>query len=145
MLLKRAVESRYRETVASRRVTVVTGPRQSGKTTLVQSQLAGTGTFRTLDDRGVLDAALADPSGFVTLGQRPLVIDEIQRGGDALVGNNGNVDRRDTIRVFSRSVGLGPVPSPPQVALWRDPSIATSERSRPLMQSLACRDRKSVV
>jgi predicted AAA+ superfamily ATPase len=85
MLLKRAVENRYRETVASRRVTVVTGPRQSGKTTLVRSQLAGTGTFRTLDDRGVLDAALADPSGFVTLGQRPLVIDEIQRGGEALV------------------------------------------------------------
>jgi predicted AAA+ superfamily ATPase len=85
MLLKRAVENRYRETVASRRVTVVTGPRQSGKTTLVRSQLAGTGTFRTLDDRGVLDAALADPAGFVTLGQRPLVIDEIQRGGEALV------------------------------------------------------------
>jgi predicted AAA+ superfamily ATPase len=85
MLLKRAVENRYRETVASRRVTVVTGPRQSGKTTLVRSQLAGAGTFRTLDDRGVLDAALADPAGFVTLGQRPLVIDEIQRGGEALV------------------------------------------------------------
>jgi predicted AAA+ superfamily ATPase len=85
MLLKRAVENRYCETVASRRVAVVTGPRQSGKTTLVRSQLAGTGTFRTLDDQGVLDAALADPSGFVTLGQRPLVIDEIQRGGDALV------------------------------------------------------------
>jgi predicted AAA+ superfamily ATPase len=85
MPLKRAVENRYRETVASRRVTVVTGPRQSGKTTLVRSQLTGTGTFRTLDDRGVLDAALADPAGFVTLGQRPLVIDEIQRGGEALV------------------------------------------------------------
>jgi predicted AAA+ superfamily ATPase len=85
MLLKRAVENRYCETVASRRVTVVTGPRQSGKTTLVRSQLAGTGTFHTLDDRGVLDAALADPAGFVTLGQRPLVIDEIQRGGEALV------------------------------------------------------------
>lgn len=85
VLLKRAVEDRYRETVASRRVTIVTGPRQSGKTTLVRSQLAGNGTFRSLDDGGVLDAALADPTGFVALGERPLVIDEIQRGGEPLV------------------------------------------------------------
>ncbi len=87
MLLRRAIENRYSETVASRRVTVVTGPRQSGKTTLVRSQLTGTGTgtFRTLDDQGVLDAALADPAGFVNFGQRPLIIDEIQRGGEPLV------------------------------------------------------------
>ena len=85
VLLRRAVEDRYRDTVAARRVTVVSGPRQSGKTTLVQSQLAATGTLRTLDDQGVLDAALADPAGFVAVGGRPLVIDEVQRGGEPLV------------------------------------------------------------
>jgi hypothetical protein len=63
----------------------VTGPRQSGKTTLVRTQLADTGTIRSLDDQGVLDAALADPAGFVALGGRPLVIDEVQRGGEPLV------------------------------------------------------------
>jgi hypothetical protein len=41
--------------------------------------------LRSLDDQGVLDAALADPAGFVALGGRPLVIDEVQRGGEALV------------------------------------------------------------
>lgn len=85
VLLKRAVEDRYRDTVAARRVTVVTGPRQSGKTTLVRSQLADTGTLRILDDQGVLDAALADPAGFVAAGGRPLVLDEVQRGGEPLV------------------------------------------------------------
>ncbi|MHB8340972.1 MAG: ATP-binding protein [Mycobacteriales bacterium] len=84
MLLRRAVEGRYRETVETRRVTVVTGPRQSGKTTLVASQL-GTGTLRSLDDQGVLDAARADPVGFVASGARPVVIDEVQRGGEPLV------------------------------------------------------------
>jgi predicted AAA+ superfamily ATPase len=84
VLLRRAIEERYRETVAARRVTVVTGPRQSGKTTLVLGQL-GIGTLRSLDDQGVLDAALADPGGFVALGARPLVIDEVQRGGEPLV------------------------------------------------------------
>jgi predicted AAA+ superfamily ATPase len=84
MLLERAVAGRYEDTVAARRVTVVTGPRQSGKTTLVQSKLAD-GTLRSLDDQGTLDAALADPVGFLSFGPRPLVIDEVQRAGEPLV------------------------------------------------------------
>jgi len=84
VLIRRAIQSRYRETVAARRVTVVTGPRQSGKTTLVVNQL-GHGTLRNLDEQGVLDAARVDPAGFVAAGARPLVIDEVQRGGEPLV------------------------------------------------------------
>jgi uncharacterized protein len=84
VLLERAVAERYQDTVAARRVTVVTGPRQSGKTTLVQSKV-GRGTLRSLDDQGTLNAALADPVGFLGFGPRPLVIDEIQRAGEALV------------------------------------------------------------
>lgn len=83
-MLRRAVEARYLETVGARRVTVVTGPRQSGKTTLVVSQL-GAGTLRNLDDQAVLEAARADPVGFVRAGARPVVIDEVQRGGEVLV------------------------------------------------------------
>lgn len=98
MLVKRAVEDRYRETVASRRVTVVAGPRQSGKTTLVRSQLSGGATLRSLDDQGALEAALADPIGFVALGGRPLVIDEVQRGGEPLV------------RAIKQAVDLDPSP-----------------------------------
>lgn len=85
MLLRRAIEERYRETIAARRVTIVTGPRQSGKTTLVRSQLSGDATMRSLDEQGVLDAALEDPAGFVALGGRPLIIDEVHRGGEPLV------------------------------------------------------------
>lgn len=84
MLVQRAVAGRYQDTVAARRVTVVTGPRQAGKTTLVQSQLRG-GSLRSLDDQGTLDAATADPAGFLAIGSRPLVIDEVQRAGEPLV------------------------------------------------------------
>ncbi len=84
VLLNRGIEEVYRDTVASRRVTVVTGPRQSGKTTLVASQLAG-GVLRNLDDPGVLAAARADPTAFIAMGPSPLVIDEVQRGGEPLV------------------------------------------------------------
>jgi uncharacterized protein len=83
-MLERAITSRYQDMVTARRVTVVTGPRQAGKTTLVRSQLRK-GTLRNLDDQGTLDAALADPVGFVGLGPRPLVIDEVQRAGEPLV------------------------------------------------------------
>lgn len=85
-MLRRAIEGRYLETVAARRVTVVSGPRQSGKTTLVRTQLADTGgLMRSLDEQGVLSAALTDPAGFVAVGDRPLIIDEVQRGGEPLV------------------------------------------------------------
>lgn len=83
-MLERAIADRYEDTVTSRRVTVVTGPRQAGKTTLVQSHLRG-GTLRNLDDPGTLDAAVADPVGFAEAGSRPLVIDEVQRAGEPLV------------------------------------------------------------
>ncbi|HEX5308348.1 MAG TPA: ATP-binding protein [Solirubrobacteraceae bacterium] len=93
---RRAIENRYRETVATRRVTVVTGPRQSGKTTLVRSQL-GEGALRSLDDAGVLAAALEDPVGFLATAGRPLVIDEVQRAGEPLVrAIKAQVDRDPT-------------------------------------------------
>lgn len=93
VITRRAIEPLYRETVAARRVTVVNGPRQSGKTTLVTSSM-DTGTFRSLDEAGVLNAALADPAGFIAAGRRPVVIDEIQRGGETLVrAIKASVDR----------------------------------------------------
>jgi predicted AAA+ superfamily ATPase len=76
--LQPAVEAALSDTPAA----MVVGPRQSGKTTLVRAVAAAMGveaTYRSLDDQGVLDAALADPAGFVG-GLRGLaVIDEIQK------------------------------------------------------------------
>jgi hypothetical protein len=44
------------------------------------------GTYLTLDDASEVAAAQADPAGFVRReGQAPLLIDEVQRGGNALV------------------------------------------------------------
>jgi predicted AAA+ superfamily ATPase len=68
------------------RVVVINGPRQAGKSTLLQllhEQVGG--QLVTLDDRDALRAARTDPTGFVTEREHPLLIDEIQRGGNALV------------------------------------------------------------
>ncbi len=41
--------------------------------------------MRSLDDEGVLAAALDDPVGFISTRDTPLVIDEVQRAGEPLV------------------------------------------------------------
>lgn len=67
------------------RVTLIHGPRQAGKTTLARLVCEQTGgTFVTLDDPVVLEAARRDPVGFV-IQRKPLVVDEIQRVGNSLV------------------------------------------------------------
>jgi predicted AAA+ superfamily ATPase len=66
-------------------VTVVTGPRQSGKSTLVREMIATRhpATYYTLDDFGVLESALGDPQGFIaSLATGPIVIDEVQLAPD---------------------------------------------------------------
>ena len=68
------------------RVVVLHGARQCGKTTLAKRIAAQRGgTYASLDDRQVLDAALSDPHTFLRNQPHPLVIDEIQLGTDRLV------------------------------------------------------------
>jgi predicted AAA+ superfamily ATPase len=57
---------------------VVTGARQTGKSTLVEHLVGGTRRYLTLDDLDVLDAARRDPASIVDL-PGPLTLDEIQR------------------------------------------------------------------
>ena len=77
---------RLSEALDSARVVVLHGARQSGKTTLAHALASDRGgTYLTLDDDQVLDAALADPHTFVRAYPYPLVMDEIQVGGDRLV------------------------------------------------------------
>ncbi len=55
-------------------VTVVTGARQTGKTTLVK-MLGAKRNYFTLDDVGVLDQAERDPDSL--LASRPVILDEV--------------------------------------------------------------------
>ncbi|GAB2478870.1 ATP-binding protein [Streptosporangium sandarakinum] len=85
-LISRRVIGHAEEFLDAFRVVIVNGPRQSGKTTLLQQLNAGRGgTYLTLDDGPLRAAAQADPSAFITDGSRPMMIDEIQRGGDDLI------------------------------------------------------------
>ena len=62
---------------------VVTGARQTGKSTLAQELTSGNRRFFTLDDLDVLDAARRDPEALLG-GNQPVTIDEVQREPDLL-------------------------------------------------------------
>ncbi|MFC4058029.1 ATP-binding protein [Planomonospora corallina] len=85
-LIPRAASEQLRESVSDFRVVVVNGPRQAGKTTLLELfQQEFGGTYRSLDEVEQLRAAKADPTTYARAGSRPLIIDEVQRGGDELI------------------------------------------------------------
>lgn len=85
-LMARHMSTVVSETLNVFRVVVLHGARQAGKSTLAR-QVAKErgGTYQTLDDKATLDAALDDPTCFLTAHPYPLVVDEIQLGGDRLV------------------------------------------------------------
>ncbi len=73
----------------------IRGPRQSGKTTLVQ-QIAAEhhpAGYVTLDDLTVLSAALRDPVAFVLNIPKPVIVDEVQRVPDLLLAIKADIDR----------------------------------------------------
>lgn len=72
------------EALKTRRVLVLSGARQCGKTTLAKQLGGGNATFRTLDDVGLRQIAQSDPHGFVERAGKMLIIDEIQRAPELL-------------------------------------------------------------
>lgn len=92
-------------------VVLVTGPRQCGKTTLVQNLVSGNREFLTLDDDTVLAAGRSDPAGLVR-GLEMSTIDEIQRAPDLLraIKRSVDEDRRAGRFLLTGSANLLTVP-----------------------------------
>lgn len=63
---------------------VLTGPRQSGKTTLLRHCLGATHRYASLEPPDVRAAAIADPRGFLDLWPAPVIFDEVQYAPDLL-------------------------------------------------------------
>ena len=94
-MLRRHIQTLVEKSLADFPVVLITGARQVGKSTLAQTLITPDwqGTYLTLDDRTVLDAALSDPDAFLTAQPTPLVIDEVQRAPDLLRAIKLRVDR----------------------------------------------------
>ena len=68
-----------KQMMSERRVLLLGGPRQSGKTTLARELESDQMEYRTLDDGTLREAAKNDPQGFIKRRTRTLIIDEVQR------------------------------------------------------------------
>jgi hypothetical protein len=90
-MYKRFVEHRVEEALSDTPVVLITGPRRAGKTTLVRKMGEAGRSYITLDDQTALEAAGADPSGFIR-GLDRAIIDEIQRAPDLLLAIKKTVD-----------------------------------------------------
>lgn len=77
--------------LADTRVVLISGPRQAGKTTLARMFSDRDRPYITLDDAGTLNAAKADPTGFIR-GIKRAVIDEVQRAPDLMLAIKASVD-----------------------------------------------------
>jgi len=63
---------------------VLTGPRQSGKTTLLRHTFAASHAYVSLEPPDVRDSATHDPRGFLALHPPPVIFDEVQYAPDLL-------------------------------------------------------------
>jgi predicted AAA+ superfamily ATPase len=75
---------------------VVTGPRQSGKTTLLKSLFSKTHRFVTLEDPDVRIRAKEDPLNFLNQYSPPVILDEIQYVPELLSYIKTKIDQKRT-------------------------------------------------
>lgn len=116
----------------TRRVVLIAGPRQCGKTTLAKTLIDPNVEYRTLDDVGMRMSATEDPHGFVKSSSKTLIIDEVQRSPDLLLAIKKEVDEdtRPGRFLLTGSANLMTIPTVKESLAGR---IATL-RLRPLSQ-----------
>jgi predicted AAA+ superfamily ATPase len=88
----RFVLARVHHALRDTPVVLLNGPRQCGKTTLVDQLVGGHRSYLTLDDDTVLAAARSDPAGFLR-GLDRASIDEVQRAPELLRAIKRTVDQ----------------------------------------------------
>jgi uncharacterized protein len=73
---------------------VLTGPRQSGKTTLLKHVFGENSGYVSLEPPDVRAAAAADPRGFLDMHPAPVIFDEVQYALDLLPYIKESIDER---------------------------------------------------
>ncbi|HYN78724.1 MAG TPA: AAA family ATPase [Lamprocystis sp. (in: g-proteobacteria)] len=99
-MIPRQIEPTLRRLAASFPIIAVTGPRQSGKTTLARALFADR-PYVSLEDPAERTFALEDPKGFLARFAQGAVFDEAQRWPDLFSWLQGMVDAASPTASFS--------------------------------------------
>ena len=84
LYINRSLEPLLKKAVTEFPAVVLTGPRQSGKTTLLQHLFGSHYRYVSLETPDVRAAATEDPRGFLELYPPPVIFDEVQYAPDLL-------------------------------------------------------------
>ena len=80
------------------RVVLITGARQTGKSTLIQSLAKERGwEYHTLDSSHDMTLAFDDPKGYLSRLTKPIILDEVQRLPELFVPLKRDVDMHHDI------------------------------------------------
>lgn len=81
-MFKRFIEDYFLQCVRTFPVVILTGARQTGKSTLCKTLLKGSHAYVSLEDPDIRQQAIADPRTFLANYSAPVIFDEIQYAPD---------------------------------------------------------------
>ena len=91
-MIQRVLEPVLRRAAKQYPIVTLTGPRQSGKTTLAKAAFPNHG-YASLEDPDQREFAITDPRGFLGQFKDPVILDEVQRAPDLFSYIQTEVDR----------------------------------------------------
>lgn len=93
---RRAITKSIKKAIKTFPAMVLTGPRQSGKTTLLKSLFSSSHSYVTLEDPDIRMRAKEDPRAFLEENSPPIIIDEIQYVPNLLPYIKTRIDQKRT-------------------------------------------------
>lgn len=131
-MYKRWQENGIKSALNTRKVVILSGSRQCGKTTTSKAMTDRQSVYRTLDDYTLLQAAQNDPQGFIKLSKGTMIIDEVQRVPELITAIKKAVDENTRYGQYliTGSVNIQTLPTVRESLAGRVKKI----RLRPLTQ-----------